>query len=286
MQKDPDPDIAETTVVETIANPENEVAQTTLLENEKETENTPVSGLSAINDQGDYIFNFSEGISTKMNTTEVSIPGSLTDFKYKLFTYTLEHPDKELHIESLYSPKENVMNPNLGIQRGERIKKILVEAGIHPEKIVIKPEIVGINTIDSFWKDNCIQFSFHPLDEERVKELRTVPESMIIYPRYNNSGILANSQLKELVEEISDHVSNNPDLMIEVIGHTDNIGSGIDNYKMGLKYANQVRWYLINKGEFDPNQITASSRGEEEPIESNETSSGRLANRRIEIKFK
>ena len=124
------------------------------------------------------------------------------------------------------------------------------------------------------------------MDDERVKKLRTVPESMIIYPRYNNSGIVANTQLEELVQELSHHVSNNPDLMIEVIGHTDNIGSGIDNYKMGLKYARQVRWYLINKGDFDPNQITASSRGEDEPIESNDSSSGRLANRRIEIKFK
>ncbi len=243
-------------------------------------------GLSAVNEQGDLIFNFSEGISTKLNTTEIDVPSQLIDFKYKLYIYSTEHPDEELHIESLYSPKENLMNPNLGVQRGEKIKNILTEMGISVEKIVIRPVIKGIDNDDSDWVNNCIQFAFKPLDMERIKLLKTTPKSKVIYPRYTNSGIMANSTLKELVVEIKGYISNNPDLMVEIVGHTDNIGNGIDNYKMGLKYARQVRWYLINKGGFDPNQITASSKGEEEPIESNNTSNGRTANRRIEIKFK
>jgi outer membrane protein OmpA-like peptidoglycan-associated protein len=252
----------------------------------EETNSKVANGLYAINEQGDLIFSFTEGISTEMNSEDIGIPSNLVDFKYKLFTYLTEHPDKELHIESVYSPKENLMDPNLGMRRGENIKSILVETGISNEKIVIKPVLKGINTDDSDWVNNCIQFAFKPLDDERIKLLRTTPKSKIMYPRYTNSGIMANTALKELVVEIQGYISYNPDLMVEVIGHTDNIGNGIDNYKMGLKYARQVRWYLINKGGFDPNQIAASSKGEEEPIESNKTSNGRTANRRIEIKFK
>ena len=264
----------------------NDIKQNKQKVGEEDSGNKIQYGLSAVNEQGDLIFNFTEGISTKINTVEIDVPSQLIDFKYKLYTYSTEHPDEELHIESMYSPKENLMNPNLGVQRGEKIKNILTETGISVEKIVIRPVIKGIDNDNTDWVNNCIQFAFKPLDMERIKLLKTAPKSKVIYPRYTNSGIMANTALKELVVEIKEYISNNPDLMVEIVGHTDNIGNGIDNYKMGLKYARQVRWYLINKGGFDPNQITASSRGEEEPIESNNTSNGRTANRRIEIKFK
>ena len=51
----------------------------------------------------------------------------------------------------------------------------------------------------------------------------------------------------------------NPNLIIEVIGHTDNIGNANDNYLLGLNYAKQVRWYFINKGGIDKNKVVASS---------------------------
>ena len=69
------------------------------------------------------------------------------------------------------------------------------------------------------------------------------------------------------------------------MGHTDNIGNSNDNYATGLKNARQVRWYLVSKGGIDKTKIIASSKGESEPIDSNNSHQGRIANRRIKVIF-
>jgi OOP family OmpA-OmpF porin len=107
----------------------------------EDTRVTSVNGLKAINQQGDVIFLFPEAMSFIKNDNEVHIPASAIDFKYKINTYLLEHPDKEIQITSIYSPKENAESPNLGIKRGNKIKEILLETGIPSEKIVVKPLI-------------------------------------------------------------------------------------------------------------------------------------------------
>ena len=95
---------------------------------------------------------------------------------------------------------------------------------------------------------------------------------------------------KELVLEFYNQrrkqaMEANPDLIVEVVGHTDNVGNANDNYLVALKYARQLRWYLVNKGNLDRKKIIAKSEGESKAIASNKTERGRLLNRRIEIKY-
>jgi hypothetical protein len=50
-----------------------------------------------------------------------------------------------------------------------------------------------------------------------------------------------------------------------------------------LKYAQQVRWYLINQEKLDKDRLKASSMGKDYPIDVNTTADGRNKNRRIEF---
>ncbi len=75
----------------------------------------------------------------------------------------------------------------------------------------------------------------------------------------------------------------NPDLKVDVIGYTDNIGSAKYNKKLSLKRANAVKNYLIARG-VDASRINTIGMGEENPIASNKTAEGRALNRRIEFK--
>ena len=263
-------------------NIENDQALNQTINIEKEDIKDDSDGIKAINTQGDFIFFYSEGISTEINSSEIIIPKSSIDFKYKLNTYLIEHPDEQLHIHSIYSPVENIDTPNLGIQRGEKMKEILIDVGIPNERIVIKPVIKGINSKENDWTKNIIYFTFNPFNEKRKIEL-TIPKKKIIYPNYSNSGILINKELKVLLSDIKNNLSRNPELKVEIVGHTDYVGSGIDNYRMGLKDARQVRWYLISNGGFKSDQIIATSRGEDEPIDSNKENKDILSNRRIEV---
>jgi len=256
--------------------------QDSLIKNEIINNNT----LKAINEKGEIIFLFSEGISITKNSPELLIPSTIIDFKYKLNTYLIDHPETELHITSLYSPMENIENPNLGMQRGLKIKEILVNIGVPAEKIVIKPIIKDILFNEYLHFKNSLTFSFRPLNLKRLENLRLkIPEAKTVYPKFSESGILENDELKSLLSEVKTVLTNHPTIKIEVIGHTDNIGNGSDNYAIGLKNARQVRWYLVSKGNIDKTKIIASSKGESEPIDSNNSHQGRIANRRIEVIF-
>lgn len=82
-------------------------------------------------------------------------------------------------------------------------------------------------------------------------------------------------------------LKQNPDLTIEVEGHTDNVrlaGTGTlkDNWDLSVMRATSIIRILTENG-VDPKQITASGRGEYVPVASNDSAEGKSKNRRTEI---
>ncbi len=74
----------------------------------------------------------------------------------------------------------------------------------------------------------------------------------------------------------------NENVRIEVIAHTDDIGSDALNARLSQIRADSVLQYWLDQGA-DPARITAVGRGEAEPIADNSTAAGRQANRRAEF---
>ena len=75
---------------------------------------------------------------------------------------------------------------------------------------------------------------------------------------------------------------DNPNVSVEVGGHTDNTGRRASNVKLSDARANAVRDYLIGKG-VNPGQLTARGYGPDQPVPDNTTVTGRAANRRVEL---
>jgi len=73
-------------------------------------------------------------------------------------------------------------------------------------------------------------------------------------------------------------------LVIEIAGHTDNVGTAESNQKLSTDRANTVRYYLIQHG-IEPKRVTARGYGETQPVASNETPDGRQENRRTEVRI-
>ncbi len=84
--------------------------------------------------------------------------------------------------------------------------------------------------------------------------------------------------LKSLVQRLG------LDLLIKVniIAHTDSVGSIIFNKKLSKQRANNIAEYFILQG-IPSDKVEAIGMGESEPIASNQTPNGRNKNRRIEI---
>ncbi len=75
-----------------------------------------------------------------------------------------------------------------------------------------------------------------------------------------------------------------PTMIIEIAGHTDNIGSDETNLTLSQERANAVMKYIISKG-IASNRITAKGYGATQPIASNDNEEGRKQNRRTEVRI-
>lgn len=279
--------VAETTAQEfqkkgLLYNENSEVLESPEIENTNELE----TGLTATTEQGDLLFIYPENFIIEKNSAQVSIPESSKDFKYKLNGYLLEHPETELVIISKYSAEENIETPNYGEQRAQKVKSVLIAAGIKANRIVIKPHITPIQFKSDKSNNNAFSFSIQPLDLLRLENIKKeIPETQTIYPNFSSSGVLNSPILETMLQKVKEALEANPNLLVTVIGHTDNVGSAIDNHKRGLDFARQLRWYFISKGNLDKAKIKAMSEGESKAIASNQTEKGRNLNQRIEIKF-
>lgn len=69
---------------------------------------------------------------------------------------------------------------------------------------------------------------------------------------------------------------------VEIIGHTDSVGSDTYNQELSQRRADSVADYLASRG-VAPQRLATAGRGESEPRASNDTESGRQLNRRVEM---
>jgi len=109
------------------------------------------------------------------------------------------------------------------------------------------------------------------------------PEPIILKNIFFESGSAALlSTSNREIEKLKTLLAENPNLRIEIIGHTDNVGSEADNLSLSLSRAQAVQNALVNKG-IARTRIMATGKGESNPIASNDNELGRSQNRRTEF---
>jgi OOP family OmpA-OmpF porin len=281
-------DVSPTTVI----TQENKEPITTqkLIGDEVLPEPLPPSGLTARSLDNNIVFVFEKGISFIKNTSNLNIPLSLNAFKNLIKDYLIQYPQKEVHIISSYSATENFVSPNIGKQRGMQIKNMLIQTGINSSRIVVKSIIQDITFSSDNSYSNAIAFEFKPLDKKRIASIAPkaikIPKSSTFYPTFSNTNILKTKKLQELVIRVAQILDSNPNTSITLVGHTDNSGTTEENYSLGLSYAKQLRWFLSSKASIDKKRVRVLSKGESQPLKSNRTKKGSLANKRIVLQFK
>lgn len=91
------------------------------------------------------------------------------------------------------------------------------------------------------------------------------------------------TESEDVIDKIFVSMEGNPDLNIEIAGHTDNVGGVESNLSLSKKRAESVKKYLTKKG-ISSDRIQTIGYGESQPLASNDDEeNGRELNRRIEI---
>jgi OOP family OmpA-OmpF porin len=95
---------------------------------------------------------------------------------------------------------------------------------------------------------------------------------------FNSVRLTAPAQ--QTLDEVAIALAAQPELQVEVQGHTDSIGADDYNLKLSQRRADAVKSYLISKGA-NGTTLTAHGYGKAQPLVSNSTKQGRAQNRRV-----
>lgn len=98
--------------------------------------------------------------------------------------------------------------------------------------------------------------------------------------RFNSSDL--SEEFSRFLDEVVRRLKANPAQIVQIVGHTDNVGSEEVNQRISLARARAAADYLIAQG-IAISRIEIEGKGEAIPLSSNDTAAGRALNRRVEI---
>lgn len=123
------------------------------------------------------------------------------------------------------------------------------------------------------------------LGDSRIDVVNTGNSLVVTMPQdilFATDSAQLTSTLRADLGVLAAHLNKYPNSNVQVIGHTDNVGSAAYNLNLSRQRASAVASQLIGGG-VSPGRITAIGRGEDQPVASNLTAAGRAQNRRVEI---
>jgi OmpA-OmpF porin, OOP family len=146
---------------------------------------------------------------------------------------------------------------------------------IEAQGFISTMENLDINTYEM--RELEMNFSLQPVEIGTTVNLKNVLFAQ------TKSDILPESY-REL-DLVVNFLQSNPNVRIELTGHTDNRGIHADNIKLSQQRVNKVKEYLVSKG-VDAKRISGKGYGGTKPIASNDTEQSRKMNRRVEFTIK
>ena len=118
-----------------------------------------------------------------------------------------------------------------------------------------------------------------PEIKEEVKKRIDVAAKNVFFAT-GSSKLLAKSfkSLNEVVKILNE----DPNLKLDIEGHTDNTGKPDKNQILSEQRAKSVLDYLTSKG-IDPSRLISAGYGQDRPVADNKTAAGRAKNRRVDL---
>lgn len=86
------------------------------------------------------------------------------------------------------------------------------------------------------------------------------------------------------LDQLVDYLKRKTNLIIKIVGHTDNVGDDYNNLQLSQSRADVVMKYLIDHG-ISASRLQSKGFGETMPVADNNTAEGRAKNRRTEIQI-
>ena len=99
----------------------------------------------------------------------------------------------------------------------------------------------------------------------------------------SGESTLRDESISELTR-VAGILIQNIEIVVEIAGHTDDVGDNSSNLKLSKERAQAVFNFLIEQGA-PTDRLSFKGYGETDPIDSNKTDEGRQNNRRVELRI-
>lgn len=114
------------------------------------------------------------------------------------------------------------------------------------------------------------------------KELKNLFQKALQGIQFETGKHIIKPSSFRILNQIADVLKMHKDYLVEIRGHTDNMGNAAKNKELSDRRAKEVMKYLVKKG-VEAKQLSAVGFGQTIPVASNKTAAGRALNRRVEF---
>lgn len=207
----------------------------------------------------------------------------ITSYRWLGYNFRLEPKSSHNYIvfEVYYNtPTPFFYNGNVLLDKASAIIPVpcqVIEPEVPEEEVVVKEETVATPAEEPVKKPKILQ----ELEREKLTEGQTIRIDQLYFAA-DSSAISSNSF--EVLEEIYDFLASNPEVVVEIGGHTNGIPSHEYCDRLSAERAKAVVDYLTEKG-IPRKRLEYKGYGKRNPVDTNKTAAGRKKNQRVEIKI-
>jgi outer membrane protein OmpA-like peptidoglycan-associated protein len=190
--------------------------------------------------------------------------------------------DQLLEITGFYFEDETPPEgyENMGLARAAEINR-LFDGAVDPERVQMRARLV--NEPDGARDQPFEAAAFDWNDAEVSETVDDIGDRILVRFPFGSVEKIYDEAVDEYLEKLANRVKETGE-RVELTGHTDFVGSDEDNIKLGQDRADAIKNILTQKG-VPAEQISTTSKGESQPVASNESDEGRYENRRVEVRL-
>ena len=186
-----------------------------------------------------------------------------------------------LEITGVYYPGENPPDgyTNMGLARARQVRGLFVPP-LSEEQIVENSRMAGSDPPgiqDSLFEAAIFAYKT-PAEPDKVECIVGTNNSLTVLFPYAKAEREVDPRVEDCLKDVIKSLQES-DSKASIVGHTDNAGSDATNMRLGHNRAKHIMSILVKNG-IDRNRITTDSKGESQPVASNDTEEGSRLNRR------
>lgn len=174
---------------------------------------------------------------------------------------------------------------NMGLARAAAVAE-LFKPELSAERIQHRARLIdNRDGMKEEFLDGVVFAWTEPPAEKAVEtaEVEELEDRVIIRFPYNSTQKIQDDKIDEYLKKLADRVNKTGE-KVGLTGHTDNSGTPEYNLKLGQSRAEAIKSILLGFG-VKSDQISTESKGQSQPVASNNTEQGKRENRRVEVRY-